>query len=211
MSDFIYTISEDSDYLMHHGIKGQKWGIENGPPYPLNPSKDYSAAEKKLNKAYVRLEENKSAGKSYRNTRYGLKEKVYMDKKTAQALNKASKFLSKKMPNKAEDVPDYVKDMTDRLNSMIKEYGDIKINDPVLMKRRGDMIRNKAIGSGVWSTVGTAAAIGGGALGAAIGSGGLAVALPAAAIGATSIGLAANNAIQNAKLQKYLDRTAIHE
>lgn len=23
-------------YLMHHGIKGQKWGIENGPPYPLN-------------------------------------------------------------------------------------------------------------------------------------------------------------------------------
>lgn len=23
-------------YLMHHGIKGQKWGVENGPPYPLN-------------------------------------------------------------------------------------------------------------------------------------------------------------------------------
>lgn len=24
------------NYLMHHGIKGQKWGVENGPPYPLN-------------------------------------------------------------------------------------------------------------------------------------------------------------------------------
>lgn len=24
------------DYLMHHGIKGQKWGVRNGPPYPLN-------------------------------------------------------------------------------------------------------------------------------------------------------------------------------
>lgn len=23
------------DYLMHHGIKGQKWGKKNGPPYPL--------------------------------------------------------------------------------------------------------------------------------------------------------------------------------
>lgn len=23
-------------YLIHHGIKGQKWGITNGPPYPLN-------------------------------------------------------------------------------------------------------------------------------------------------------------------------------
>ena len=24
------------DYLMHHGIKGQKWGVKNGPPYPLD-------------------------------------------------------------------------------------------------------------------------------------------------------------------------------
>lgn len=21
--------------LYHHGIKGQKWGVRNGPPYPL--------------------------------------------------------------------------------------------------------------------------------------------------------------------------------
>lgn len=26
----------EQDYLMHHGIRGQKWGIMNGPPYPLN-------------------------------------------------------------------------------------------------------------------------------------------------------------------------------
>lgn len=31
----IYIV-RDKDYLMHHGIKGQKWGVENGPPYPLN-------------------------------------------------------------------------------------------------------------------------------------------------------------------------------
>lgn len=24
--------------LYHHGIKGQKWGVRNGPPYPLNDS-----------------------------------------------------------------------------------------------------------------------------------------------------------------------------
>lgn len=23
------------NYLMHHGIKGQKWGVRNGPPYPI--------------------------------------------------------------------------------------------------------------------------------------------------------------------------------
>ena len=30
--------------LSHHGIKGQKWGQKNGPPYPLKSS-DHSEAE----------------------------------------------------------------------------------------------------------------------------------------------------------------------
>jgi len=32
--------------MYHHGIKGQKWGVQNGPPYPLGAS-DHSAREKK--------------------------------------------------------------------------------------------------------------------------------------------------------------------
>ena len=27
-----------ADELMHHGIKGQRWGKRNGPPYPLEAS-----------------------------------------------------------------------------------------------------------------------------------------------------------------------------
>lgn len=27
--------SSSQKYLTHHGIKGQKWGVKNGPPYPL--------------------------------------------------------------------------------------------------------------------------------------------------------------------------------
>lgn len=23
------------DSISHHGVKGQKWGVKNGPPYPL--------------------------------------------------------------------------------------------------------------------------------------------------------------------------------
>lgn len=37
--------------LYHHGIKGQKWGKKNGPPYPI-PYKDHSAAEKKAKWQY---------------------------------------------------------------------------------------------------------------------------------------------------------------
>ena len=25
-------------YLAHHGVKGQKWGVKNGPPYPIGSS-----------------------------------------------------------------------------------------------------------------------------------------------------------------------------
>ena len=30
-----------TDELKHHGIKGQKWGVRNGPPYPLDKSKEH--------------------------------------------------------------------------------------------------------------------------------------------------------------------------
>lgn len=37
-------------YLQHHGIPGQKWGVQNGPPYPLD-AKDKSKAEKKAERS----------------------------------------------------------------------------------------------------------------------------------------------------------------
>ena len=30
-----YYITYTESYLAHHGIKGQRWGVMNGPPYPL--------------------------------------------------------------------------------------------------------------------------------------------------------------------------------
>lgn len=36
----------EHNYLVHHGILGQKWGKKNGPPYPLAPG-DHSSAEKR--------------------------------------------------------------------------------------------------------------------------------------------------------------------
>ena len=43
-----YRIVYNQNYLAHHGIQGQKWGVRNGPPYPLGAG-DHSASEKKAN------------------------------------------------------------------------------------------------------------------------------------------------------------------
>lgn len=31
-----YGVVRDFSHLEHHGIPGQKWGVRNGPPYPLS-------------------------------------------------------------------------------------------------------------------------------------------------------------------------------
>lgn len=57
----IYTRGD----LYHHGIPNQKWGVRNGPPYPLNQSAK-SAAEKKAEKSL-----DKGSEKSYNKNRRG--------------------------------------------------------------------------------------------------------------------------------------------
>ena len=37
-----------NDYLEHHGIMGMKWGVKNGPPYPLDAD-DHNASERRAN------------------------------------------------------------------------------------------------------------------------------------------------------------------
>lgn len=40
------ALSDDGSLIIEHsGVKGQKWGVRNGPPYPLNPERDYSDTE----------------------------------------------------------------------------------------------------------------------------------------------------------------------
>lgn len=46
----------EEDYLFHHGIKGQKWGKQNGPPYPLSKEK-HNKVVKKSKKEKDRIKE----------------------------------------------------------------------------------------------------------------------------------------------------------
>lgn len=41
-----------SDFLAHHGIKGQKWGVQNGPPYPLDEKVSFRMRSDAVMKTY---------------------------------------------------------------------------------------------------------------------------------------------------------------
>lgn len=55
MANYSFTFKDDS--LEHHGIDGQKWGVRNGPPYPLAAG-DHSAAEKRAMRKNYKVVKN---------------------------------------------------------------------------------------------------------------------------------------------------------
>lgn len=84
------------DELYHHGIKGQSWGVENGPPYPLNAAgkKKFrerlkarikagtEATKRKISEASRVHKENKAAKKAAK-----------MEEKAAERAEKRQKTL----------------------------------------------------------------------------------------------------------------------
>lgn len=46
-------VVSDGEFLSHHGIKGQKWGVKNGPPYPL--TRVTKGSPKSTNEIYSKL------------------------------------------------------------------------------------------------------------------------------------------------------------
>ena len=84
----------ESNYLMHHGILGQKWGQQNGPPYPLDSNK-HSASEKKA--GWMKSLKEKSETKKKAKKKKAALEKARAaraEKAKQEKLAKACKRLS---------------------------------------------------------------------------------------------------------------------
>ena len=52
-------------YLYHHGIKGQKWGERNGPPYPLGTNQKSTREKKQVATQKQKTVSNIDAGRKY--------------------------------------------------------------------------------------------------------------------------------------------------
>ena len=55
VEDILWELRDRLGYnvLAHHGIKGQKWGVRNGPPYPLDKSKGSGTIVTKTIKGHI--------------------------------------------------------------------------------------------------------------------------------------------------------------
>ncbi len=133
MSNFIYNMSVDSDFLIHHGIKGQKWGVENGPPYPLNPSKDYSKAEQKAN-AKSLLKEYKKNGVSYASKIVNIKDiDLSNDEKINAYINSVVGKYGDNQLNKFFDLKTYMKyDIKNQLSEIQKNVTKAQCIDTII-------------------------------------------------------------------------------
>lgn len=89
-------------YLAHHGIKGQRWGVRNGPPYPLRTVSSKTSANE-LNEIYNTLSED--------------------DKRKLQGINKESK---ENAPKTFTDEIQLASE--DHIRSFIAKYKNVPIS-----------------------------------------------------------------------------------
>lgn len=58
------------NYLVHHGVKEQKWGVKNGPPYPLDASQVPAEQRKANPKIYSDKKEDSNKKKNSNHPNY---------------------------------------------------------------------------------------------------------------------------------------------
>lgn len=129
-------------YLMHHGIKGQKWGEENGPPYPLNPFKDYTAIERKLNHLYDKADKviNNSDRLRINDDYEDLKTKVLRNRKLpfgAASTVAAKEVMDRKISQQLEKIQN-------KMVSLTKDSfdNDTKFNIDLYVDKIDDLIKS---------------------------------------------------------------------
>ena len=116
------------DELYHHGIKGQKWGVKNGPPYPL---KESSASEKIYRNAEQRVDEISkdviAAAKHAGSKMYGLEHRLKTKDSISRKINKKSKEDKQSISKSANDIKDAIRFTTISSNdSFVSSYQKVK-------------------------------------------------------------------------------------
>lgn len=102
-------------YLQHHGVKGQKWGVQNGPPYPLNRNEIKKAKGNSFDKSFY----DKIDGKS----------SPYAGLNKSEKKKNETEFIRRMDIHPNESIDDYMKRITAEDSDAYNKYSKYITNN----------------------------------------------------------------------------------
>lgn len=107
-----YSNNDYRDYLSHHGIKNQRWGVRHGPPYPLDDKKSRKIMSGKNPPAVDALRSISDIARSG--------EKIHDRRKQNRSSNK------KDYTHEIKNIPDYELRKIVNRKVLEQQYNDIR-------------------------------------------------------------------------------------
>lgn len=115
---------------MHHGVKGQQWGVKNGPPYPLENSakKLASGINSKAQVKEVKITKDvTSAVKKAGGKMYGLENKLKTKESISRKIRTDSEEKNISFDESAKDIKDAVRyTMISDDKNFVSDYEKVK-------------------------------------------------------------------------------------
>lgn len=134
-------------YICHHGILGQKWGVMNGPPYPLSGS-SHNASERKAGWQSSLKGGVKKAKQAVSDRVKKITSKKTGEKDTKEKEEKEEKETKEKKEKKTETKTQTKQEKTSQ-NTNKSGISDESINKLNLTDKQKKMIKTGAIAVGV--------------------------------------------------------------
>lgn len=126
--------------LSHHGIKGQKWGVRNGPPYPLDrkASSDASKKKKTTAKSFVERHSKTLVSKSIAGTgeeyiAYAVSiaayfGAIYVSSKISESISRKKKSKEIEELNQNKSIENF--DKAPKLSKKMSASESMKVTNP---------------------------------------------------------------------------------
>ncbi len=99
-------MNNNNEYLAHHGIKGQRWGVEHGPPYPVRRGsggkpKTTNIVKSKLKEDLEKRSEAKKAKQTDRESRIARIKDQYAERKAEAEVRSHERLKERVVKNPA--------------------------------------------------------------------------------------------------------------
>lgn len=108
-------------YLMHHGIEGQRWGVQHGPPYPLD---DNTSTGSRLKKRKERETEKAEKFREKMTKKY-TKRRDKLETKIHKKPEKENSWLNIRRKYEVNELNDKLKDLKKMSVATLLNFRDL--------------------------------------------------------------------------------------